>query len=85
MAAVLIGVYAEPEATAEPQNYVKPVYPAPYDDNCHPRKAPKCSKNGTETLCFKDYEYPDKEIRVSSIVSFKDSELPSNKGYLQQF
>ena len=58
--------FAEPEPAAEPQNYAgKPVYPAPHNDNCHPRKAPKCSKNDTETLCFKDYEYPDEEIRVS--------------------
>ena len=49
--------------------YPKSAYPTAYGqkyDYCDPRKAPKCSNNGTETYCIKDSEYPEKEVKVCS-------------------
>jgi len=76
MFAIVLGVAAEPEAAAEPQYYPKPAYPAPYGqqykseyDYCDSRKAPKCAKTGTETFCLKDTEYPEKEVKVSLILT----------------
>ncbi|XP_045036296.1 neurotrophin 1 isoform X4 [Daphnia magna] len=65
--AVLAGVFAEPEATADPQNYAKSTYNSykSNDDYCHPRKAPKCSKNGTLSFCLKDSDYPEKEVKYA--------------------
>lgn len=72
---MLSGVFAEPKATAEPQHYpkwVKPSYPAAYGQKnsniCDPKKAPKCAKTGNETLCIKDSEYPQKEVKASFVL-----------------
>jgi hypothetical protein len=76
MSAILLGVLAEPEAAAEPQRYPKTSYSAPYSqqyksdyDYCDSRKAPKCAKTGTETFCLKDSEYPEKEVKVSFVLT----------------
>ncbi len=76
MAAVLVGAFAVPEPDADPQTYSKPAYPAVPSDNCNPRKAPKCSENSTETFCLTDAEYPEKEIRVSSIFNTNLIQIP---------
>jgi hypothetical protein len=86
MASVLMGVFAEPEALPEaeaafdPTNYPKPSSKASYgqkykggNDYCHPRKAPTCSKNGTLTMCLKDPEYPEKEVKVINLNLSLDS------------
>ncbi|XP_057378132.1 gamete and mating-type specific protein A-like [Daphnia carinata] len=52
--------YPEP---AHPASYEKK-YQSPYD-YCNPRKAPKCSNNGTETFCLKDAEYPVQEVKYA--------------------
>ncbi|XP_046456014.1 neurotrophin 1-like [Daphnia pulex] len=67
--------YPKPTYPAPPA-YPKPTYPAPAPpaypaaygpkyDYCDPRKAPKCSNNGTETFCLKDTEYPEKEVKYA--------------------
>ena len=70
---LLAGVLADPEAAAEPQRYPKPAYPAAYgqkyDNYCDPRKAPKCAKTDTDTFCLKDTEYPEKEVKVSLVLT----------------
>ncbi|XP_032795270.2 adhesive plaque matrix protein [Daphnia magna] len=53
--------YAEP---AYPVAYEKK-YESQYEHYCDPRKAPKCSNNGTETFCLKDSEYPVKEVKYA--------------------
>jgi hypothetical protein len=72
-AILLAGVLADPEAAAEPQQYPKSAYPAAYgqkyNNYCNPRKAPTCAKTGTETFCLKDTEYPEKEVKVSLVLT----------------
>ena len=50
----------------------KPSYDAPYKkDNyyCDPRAPPKCVQyNTSATFCLSDYEYPEQEIQVISLI-----------------
>lgn len=45
--------------------------PSPYtkkDYYCDPRSPPKCVYSANATFCLKDYEYPEQEIQVKSII-----------------
>nr|CAH0105477.1 unnamed protein product [Daphnia galeata] len=61
---------AYPKSAYSEPAYPKPAYPTAYGqkyDYCDPRKAPKCSNNGTDTYCLKDSEYPEKEVKYAIV------------------
>ncbi len=60
--------YKTVPAYPKPAQNKQPAYGQKYKseyDYCDPRAPPTCSNNGTESICLKDEEYPEKEVQVT--------------------